>query len=120
MLAAGGYTTVMWNIGLADWVERPAEEVERTFWKVLERNEREGQRGGIVLLHDTHAWSVEGFARILASLSERNCDLLLRGEELYDIVDSLDPFVTAPSPQELRSRQARLAENMRATCRAQP
>jgi peptidoglycan/xylan/chitin deacetylase (PgdA/CDA1 family) len=105
-------TTVMWNVGLADWVERPPQQILETFFKVLARNEkRDGDRGGIVLLHDTHSWSVDGFVLIMEALQARNCELLERGEELYEVVDSLAPFV-APAPQAkpaqvaLRKREA--------------
>jgi peptidoglycan/xylan/chitin deacetylase (PgdA/CDA1 family) len=111
------YTTVLWNVGLADWVERPPEALEATFWKVLARNERtDGQRGGIVLLHDTHRWSVEGFERIVRALERRNCELARAGEELYDITDSLAPFLEPPSDAALAERQRALAARLAETC----
>ena len=67
---------------------------------MLERREREnGERGGVILLHDTHEWSVEAFPRIVAELQRRNCALLEQGEELYDIVG--DPrWFHAPRPED--------------------
>jgi peptidoglycan-N-acetylglucosamine deacetylase len=92
-LAARRYTMVLWNLGAGDFQVRTAEEVYRTWLKVLERREREfGDRGGIVLLHDTYPWSVDAFQMIVSHLMARNCELLDGDEELYDIVDDLDFF----------------------------
>jgi hypothetical protein len=67
---------------------RSADGVLDTFRRVLEVRERDhGERGGIVLLHDIHSWSIEAFPRIVAYLDRRNCDFLSSGEELYDFVD---------------------------------
>lgn len=122
-LAARGYTQMLWNLGTGDYQVRTADEVVRTFQRVLERREREnGERGGIVLLHDIHPWSVEAFPRIVGWLEQRNCELLRQGEELYDFVD--DPAVffvpradasasdmappVTPSPRWIEARQAPL------------
>ncbi len=112
-------TTVMWNVGLADWVKRPAREVRETFFKILSRNEtRDGDRGGIVLLHDTHSWSVDAFVLIMEALRARNCELMASGEELYEVVDSLEPWVgkgalaraKAPDAKRQRTLRARLVQ----------
>jgi len=87
MLAERGYTTVLWNLGTGDTQVRTAEEVHRTWAAVLERRRARGDEGGIVLLHDTYAWSVDAFQLIVADLLDRNCKLLPTGEELYDFVD---------------------------------
>jgi len=93
LLAERNYTTVLWNLGAGDFQVKSANEVLDTFRKVLERREREnGDHGGIVLLHDTYAWSVDAFQLIWAELWARNCKLLERGEELYDIVSDLQYF----------------------------
>ncbi len=95
-LAERGFTQVLWNLGTGDVVVRSADEVLTTFGRVLEVRERDhGERGGIVLLHDIHAWSVEAFPRIVAYLDRRNCELLERGEELYDFVDDPALFFEA-------------------------
>ena len=131
-LAAHGYTSVLWNIGAGDFQVRSADEVVHTFGRVLDRSERDGVPGGIVLLHDTHPWSVEAFPRIIAEIRERNCQLLDRGEELFDIVDDLayfhaplagdDPSLeappAAPSSEALAERQRRLREEYTARCDA--
>jgi peptidoglycan/xylan/chitin deacetylase (PgdA/CDA1 family) len=117
MLAERGYATVMWNIGMADWVERTPELVRLTFWRAIERNEKErGERGGIVLLHDTHEWSVAAFGLIADSIAARNCELLAAGEELYDVVDSLAPWVKPPSDRAYAERQAQLKNQAEARC----
>jgi peptidoglycan-N-acetylglucosamine deacetylase len=127
-----GYTQVMWNLGTGDYQVRTAEEVLATFDSVFERRTREnGERGGIVLLHDIHEWSVEAFPRIVSRLRQRNCALLERGEELYDIVDDPrlffaprekgDPAGTAAAearlrPEVLWARQARARSEAQGYC----
>lgn len=118
MLDDDGYVTAMWNIGMADWVQRAPEQIRTTFWRVLARNEAEhGDRGGIVLMHDTHAWSVEAFGLIADSIHARNCELLEGGEELYDLVDSMAPWVHPPSDAAHAARQAVLEAQARTRCR---
>jgi peptidoglycan/xylan/chitin deacetylase (PgdA/CDA1 family) len=117
MLADGKYVTVIWNIGMADWNQRPPEQIEQTFWRVVARNESErGERGGVVLLHDTHAWSIEAFALIMDSIAKKNCELLAAGEELYDVADSLAPWIKPLSEAAVESRQAALRERAKTSC----
>jgi len=127
-----GYTTMLWNLGTGDFQVTSADEVVRTFRRVLERQERGGNRGGIVLLHDTHAWSVEAFPRIVSEMAARNCELLDTGEELFDIVsdpsffyvqrDTENAEAIAPAarldPAVLAQRQARLREESTLRCSA--
>jgi peptidoglycan/xylan/chitin deacetylase (PgdA/CDA1 family) len=117
MLADGRYVTVIWNIGMADWNQRPPDQIEQTFWRVVARNESErGERGGVILLHDTHAWSIEAFALIMDSIAKKNCELLGAGEELYDVVESLAPWVKPLSEAALEARQAALRERTKTAC----
>lgn len=117
LLAARSDLTVMWNIGMADWVERAPELIRLTFFRVLERNEAErGERGGVVLLHDTHAWSVAAFELIVAELQTRNCALLAKGEELYDVTADLTPFASEPEPHQIARRQADLRQRLIPRC----
>lgn len=126
-----GYTTMTWNLGAGDFQVRTADDVVTTFMKVFERRERDdGHKGGIVLLHDTYPWTVEAVPRIVAELRRRNCELLERGEELYDIVDDPalffapragEPHGTVAGPAEppraiLEARQARLRAEAAARC----
>lgn len=132
LLAARGYTVVLWNLCVADWVTRPVKEMLRTWRQVLAKVERtKGHRGGVVLLHDTHPWTLEAFDLVYADIMERNCRLLKSGQELYDIVDDLGLFFTpragagpsqrapsaAPDAAVLQARQARLKEKTAARCR---
>jgi peptidoglycan-N-acetylglucosamine deacetylase len=130
-LASRGYTSVIWNLGAGDFQVDSADQVFRTFVRVLERRERDdGQLGGIVLLHDTYTHTVEAFPRIIEYLRERNCELLERGEELFDIVSDPSfffvprgaavPSAEAPpaevDPDVLAFRQERLREVTRRRC----
>lgn len=132
VIAGQGYTQLLWNLGTGDFQVRDADAVVETFVRVLERREREeGERGGIVLMHDTHDWSVEAFPRIVHWLRQRNCALLDEGEELYDIVDDpsffyeplgdADPSSLArparPDADVLEARQARLRDETARRCR---
>jgi peptidoglycan/xylan/chitin deacetylase (PgdA/CDA1 family) len=120
-LGDGSYATVMWNIGMADWNEQPATEIAGTFFSALQRNEQQrGDRGGIALLHDTHAWGVEAYELIAAGLAQRNCALLAAREELYDITDSVVPFARPPSDAEHAARQAVLRRRARRLCADSP
>ncbi|MFK7992412.1 MAG: polysaccharide deacetylase family protein [Sandaracinaceae bacterium] len=96
LLSRAGHTQMHWNIGTGDFQVREADEVARIFRRVLERREREnGERGGIVLMHDTHAWSVDAVPQILSWIRARNCALLESGDELYDITGDPSMFFQA-------------------------
>jgi peptidoglycan/xylan/chitin deacetylase (PgdA/CDA1 family) len=117
ILLERGDATVMWNIGMADWNARTPELIRLTFFRNLERNENErGERGGVVLLHDTHSWSVDAFALIAAELERHNCALLARGEELYDVTEDLAPFAREPERAWLDKRQQALRDRLRPRC----
>jgi peptidoglycan/xylan/chitin deacetylase (PgdA/CDA1 family) len=133
LLAERGYTTLLWNLGSGDFQVRSAQDVFDTWLKVFERRELEhGDRGGIILLHDTYAWSVDAFERIVSYLRARNCALLASGEELYDFVDDPTLFFVARegqpadtlapplrlSPEVLEARQAPLRETESLRCRS--
>ncbi|MCG8557589.1 MAG: polysaccharide deacetylase family protein, partial [Proteobacteria bacterium] len=135
LLARRGYTTVLWNLGAGDFQVRTARQVFHTWLRVFERRKREnGDRGGIVLLHDTYPWSVDAFDLIVAHLQRRNCRLLEQGEQLYDVVDDIGLFYRARGdenastlappahPQEsvLASRQAKLRKATAARCQGSP
>jgi|GEM_PF-657869 len=130
LLAARGYTTMLWNLGAGDFQVRTAKDVHDTWRKVFERREAEGDRGGIVLLHDTYAWSVDAFQLIMRDLLERNCKLLEQGEELFDFVDDPRLFFEARGERDVsavakpalldaasfEARQATLREETRQRC----
>lgn len=141
LTAAAGYTTVLWNLGTGDTQVRTAQEVFEIWQRVLKRREREqGVRGGIVLLHDIHPWSIAAFELIVDELLRRNCTLLDTGEELYDLVDDprwffeprhnpwsghrADPSTFAAEaridPQALQARQRLLRKRTRDRCQPTP
>jgi len=118
LLGENGYTSVMWALYGGDLEVSTPEEVVRTFFRVLERREREvGDRGGIVLMHDTKSHSLDAVPRLVNALQKRNCQLLADGEELYDIVDDLGYFIPGHEPDEtLEERQEELRERARRAC----
>lgn len=118
ILAENGYTSVMWAVYPADLEEQTPEGVVRTFFRVLDRREQDtGDRGGIVLMHDTKPLSLRALPRIVDALERRNCTLLARGEELYDIVDDLGYFIPGYELDEsLEDRQAALREDTAKRC----
>jgi len=120
ILSENAYTSVMWAVYPADLEESTPEGVVRTFFRVLDRREQDtGDRGGIVLMHDTKLQSVEALPRIVAGLERRNCKLLERGEELYDIVDDLGYFIPGYELGEsLEERQLALREATARRCAA--
>ncbi|MEM7434071.1 MAG: polysaccharide deacetylase family protein [Myxococcota bacterium] len=120
LLAEHGYTSVLWSVYTGDLEVDTADDVVRTFFRVLKRREREsGVRGGIVLLHDTQRHSLDAMPRLVDALRRRNCELLERGEELYDIVGDLGYFIPGHAPPEpLADRQARLVERAKRDCAA--
>ena len=118
LLGESGYTSVMWAVYGGDLEARSPEDVVQTFFRVLDRRERDtGDRGGIVLLHDTKRHSVEAVPRLVAALRARNCRLLDQGEELYDIVDDLGYFIPGYEPdQSLDERQEALRVQTERIC----
>jgi peptidoglycan/xylan/chitin deacetylase (PgdA/CDA1 family) len=120
LLTASGYTSVMWAFYPGDLEVSTADEVVRTFFRVLERREHEtGERGGIVLLHDTKDHSLEAVPRLVDALKKRNCELLAKGEELYVVVDDLGYFIPDYEPEEsYEKRQETLREQAQRDCGA--
>ena len=119
LLATRGYTSVLWSVYTGDLEVDTAEDVVRTFFRVLKRREREtGDRGGIVLLHDTQPHSLEAVPRLVDAIERRNCELLERDEELYDIVDDIGYFIPGHEPTSLDERQATLQARARRDCAA--
>jgi peptidoglycan/xylan/chitin deacetylase (PgdA/CDA1 family) len=128
MMATRKDTIVMWNLGMADWVKRAPEELVASFLRRMDHGEKEkGQRGGIVLMHDTHEWSVQSVPLLFDALAARNCDLLGRGEDLYDFVDDMSPWLEGgmatdkPSDEarkQLAARASRLREATKQRCEA--
>lgn len=93
VLASRGYTQVLWNLHGGDVTARNADDVVATFSSMLDRGERDPRGGGgVVLLHDTHPWTIEAFPRLMEELAARNCEALTRGEELWDVAPDLSDW----------------------------
>ncbi len=118
LLSENGYTSVMWALYAGDLEVSTPQDVVRTFFRVLERREREtGDRGGIVLLHDTKPHSLDAVPLLVEALRKRNCKLLAEGEELYDVVDDIGYFIPGYEPDEtLEERQEELRERGQQAC----
>lgn len=102
MLESAGYTIAMWNLGTGDPFVRDARSVRHTFGRVLDRRTRNGSPGGVILLHDTHSWSVDAVPMIIADVRRRNCELIAAATrdggpapELYVFLDDPTPFFVA-------------------------
>lgn len=130
-LSARGYTQMLWTLHTGDYETEDADEVVRNFRASIVNREATDSPGGIAVLHDTHPWSVAAFPRMVRYLRRRNCELLDRGEELYDVVadpsiffvprePSASPSDEAPRlvlpPEVLAERQARLREREAVRC----
>jgi peptidoglycan/xylan/chitin deacetylase (PgdA/CDA1 family) len=82
-----GYTPAYWELDTVDWSATSVDAVVDNFRQAL----LDSPSGGVVLMHDTHWWSVSAFPRIMAVLDRRNAALTAAGEEPYRIVN-LDAF----------------------------
>jgi peptidoglycan/xylan/chitin deacetylase (PgdA/CDA1 family) len=89
-----GYTHVHWDVDTMDWSVTSPEAVVQNFRQVLAFH----PRGGVVLLHDTHPWSVRAFPAILAHLSRENRLARARGQRPWELV-GLEEFLTPPAPR---------------------
>jgi peptidoglycan/xylan/chitin deacetylase (PgdA/CDA1 family) len=93
VLAERGYTQVLWNLHGGDVTGRSADDVVRTFTAMLDHGERDPRgAGGVVLLHDTHRWTIEAFPRLMEEVLARNCAALEDGEELWDVAGDLSDW----------------------------
>lgn len=79
---ARGYTPVFWELDTRDWETPSVPAVVDNFRRAL----LESPRGGVVLLHDTHWWSVAAFPQIMGVIERRNAALVAAGEAPYQIV----------------------------------
>ncbi|MBI5513150.1 MAG: polysaccharide deacetylase family protein [Deltaproteobacteria bacterium] len=86
-----GYTHVHWDVDTMDWSVASADAVTQNFRQVLAYH----PRGGVVLLHDTHPWSVRAFPQLLAYLSQTNRQARARGERPWELV-GVEEFLPRP------------------------
>ncbi len=81
-LAAGGYTTVMWNLDSEDWRAGTSLEVFSNTKKVIEEN----PDGGVLLFHDTNRSTVEALSLVFEWLEERNNSLVAQKKQPLKLV----------------------------------
>jgi peptidoglycan/xylan/chitin deacetylase (PgdA/CDA1 family) len=81
LLKKRGSVVVMWNLGSDDDKNFNVGKVVNTLMRKLER-----QGGGIVLMHDTHYWTIESVPALLRAIQVESCRLLAEGEEPYEVV----------------------------------
>lgn len=109
VLASRGYTEVLWNLHGGDVTARTADQVVETFRSMLDRGERDPRgAGGVVLLHDTHGWTLEAFPRIMDEIDARNCAALANGEELWDVAPDLSAWHQARGRASATRRATRM------------
>ncbi len=120
LLKKQGSTVVMWNLGSED---DKYFNVSKVLNAVMAKLERQG--GGIILMHDTHYWTIEAVPPIIQAVRVESCVNLARGEEPYEMV-GLDYFwrkrggKTPPRSQADRRRwHARRAALVK-LCNSQP
>lgn len=81
LLRKQGTTVVMWNLGSED---DKYFNVSKVLNAVMAKVERHG--GGIILMHDTHYWTIEAVPPIIQAVRVESCVNLARGEEPYEMV----------------------------------
>ena len=81
LLDQRGSVVVMWNLGSDDDKNFNVARIVNTLMWKLGR-----QGGGIVLLHDTHYWSIEAVPPFLRAVQIESCRFLAEGEEPYEVV----------------------------------
>ena len=112
-LHSRGYTEILWNIAPEEYGARTPQEILGNFQAALDRQERHDRGpGGIVLLHDNRAATVQALPRLMEELRRRNCALVQQeGQELWDVVDDLSYFLVYVNelPESLVERRQVLA-----------
>lgn len=117
LVRARGYTRVGWNIDPSDYRPQDPQALRQ---RVVEAIFARG--GGVVLLHDTKAWTSAAMAGILADVERENCARIAAGGEPI-VPASLHYFLrdasgqARPVPAEVaartRLRRQRLIERCR-------
>lgn len=100
LLKKRGSTVVMWSVGSED---DKYFNVSKVLNAVMQKLERQG--GGVVLMHDTHYWTVESMPPILKAIRIEACKQLARGEEPFEVV-GLEYFWVPRQGQKPRRSQA--------------
>lgn len=77
-----GYTRVLWRYSADEFRRLAAPAVARSILRKIRERERAGADvGGIVLLHDAYAASVDAAAILIRRIKAENCSLLEKGDE---------------------------------------
>jgi len=97
-----GYRVVLWDVSPLDHHVRNAERLRDRVMEEIHRSQ-----GGIVILHDTYAWTVAAVELIMQEIARENCRLLAEGEVPYQIVPLEEILEPRANP---RGRQEWLAE----------
>jgi peptidoglycan/xylan/chitin deacetylase (PgdA/CDA1 family) len=111
-----GYTIVRWSIESDDYRPREADELRDDVLRQIFAED-----GGIVLMHDTKAWTAQALPQILSGLDRENCRRIARGTEPILPV-SLDYFATdasgqpLPIPPEVEAQTARTRAALERRC----
>ena len=112
-----GMTVVGWSIDPRDFVEQHAASLPARILAAIVRN-----KGGVVLLHDTHAWTAHELPGILGGLEAENCRRRAEGERLIVPV-SLHYFLRErggqrrPVPPAVAARTVRYLKRLAKRCR---
>lgn len=104
----------MWNLDSNDPFERSATKSYSNVLKDLFLYKR-----GMVLMHDTNAWSVEAVPRIVKAVYLWNCELAARGEPVFEFGTTSDFLVNSdgksPEPTLAMLEAAKKRRNAMAT-----
>ena len=108
-LSSRGYRPLLWNINPRDYSEHEASAVVRNFQRQIAYRAERGERGGVVLFHDTLPWTRIAFAEIHEGLVQENCRILKEGsdEELWDIVGDVDLLSLEGPARDARDAEIR-------------
>ncbi|HUS67713.1 MAG TPA: polysaccharide deacetylase family protein [Kofleriaceae bacterium] len=112
-----GMTVVGWSIDPRDFVEPKAASLPSRILAAIVRH-----KGGVVLLHDTHAWTAHELPAILGQLEAENCRRRADGERLIVPV-SLHYFLREragqrrPVPPAVAARTVRYVKGLAKRCR---
>ncbi|MBN1771698.1 MAG: polysaccharide deacetylase family protein [Deltaproteobacteria bacterium] len=97
-----GYTRVQWTYIADEFRARTPELMVRGILEQIREREKQGRNvGGVVLLHDAHARSVECAALLIRRIRAENCTLLEAGDEdVWRFVDADSFFQPIGAPRE--------------------
>jgi peptidoglycan/xylan/chitin deacetylase (PgdA/CDA1 family) len=110
ILSQYGYVEALWSATAPDQEIQDPHEIRDIVMGWLR-----AYKGGTVMLHDRHVWSIEAVRLILEALSRENCRRIVRNQPLYRIVP-LDSFLKPPPQSWALRRQDELKGDRRHFC----